>query len=65
MWVSARWAVAPEGQGDNDLFVNSPGPPHPPNSSGNIRPQSSQLAEPLWTDHGVKSGMSARELIST
>ena len=34
------------------------------NSSGNIRPQSSQLAEPLWTDSGVKSVFSERELIS-
>ena len=25
------------------------------NLSGNIRPQSSQLAEPLWTDPGIKS----------
>ena len=33
--------------------------------SGNIRPQSSQLAESLWTDPGIKSGISARELIST
>ena len=33
--------------------------------SGNIRPQSSQLAEPLWTDSGIKSGISVRELIST
>ena len=35
------------------------------NSSGNTRPQSSQLAEPLWTDRGLKSGVSVRELIST
>ena len=35
------------------------------NSSGNIRPQSSQLAEPLWTDPGVNSGISLCELIST
>ena len=35
------------------------------NLSGNTRPQSSQLAEPLWTDPGVKSGISVRELIST
>ena len=35
------------------------------NSSGNIRPQSSQFAEPLWTDPGIKSGINARELIST
>ena len=35
------------------------------NLSGNIRPQSSQLAEPLWTDPGIKSGISVRELIST
>ena len=33
--------------------------------SGNIRPQSSQLDEPLWTDPGLKSGLSVRELIST
>ena len=26
------------------------------NSSGNSWPQSSQLAEPLWTDPGLKSG---------
>ena len=35
------------------------------NLSGNIRPQSSQLSEPLWTDLGVKSGISVLELIST
>ena len=35
------------------------------NSSGNTRSQSSQLAEPLWTDPGLKSGISVRELIST
>ena len=33
--------------------------------SGNTRSQSSQLAEPLWTDPGLKSGISARELILT
>ena len=33
-------------------------------SSGNTRSQSSQLAEPLWTDPGLKSGISVRELIS-
>ena len=27
--------------------------------------QSSQLAEPLWTDPGLKSGISLHELIST
>ena len=32
--------------------------------SGNIRPQSSQLAVPLRTDPGLKSGISVRELIS-
>ena len=31
---------------------------------GTFRPQSSQLAEPLWTDPGIKSGISVRELIS-
>ena len=35
------------------------------NLSGNTRPQSSQLAEPLWTDPGVKSGISMHEIIST
>ena len=35
------------------------------NSSGNIRSQSSQLAEPLWTDPGLKCGISVRELIFT
>ena len=33
--------------------------------SGNTRSQSSQLAEPLWTDSCLKSGISLRELIST
>ena len=33
--------------------------------SENIQPQSSQLAEPLWTDPGIKSGISVRELIFT
>ena len=35
------------------------------NSSGNTRSQSSQLAEPLWTDPGLKSEISVRELIFT
>ena len=35
------------------------------NSSGNTRLQSSQLAEPLWTDPGLEGGISFRELIST
>ena len=35
------------------------------NSSENTRSQSSQLAEPLWTDPGLKSGISVRKLIST
>ena len=29
------------------------------------RPQTSQLAEPLWTDLGVKSGIGVHEMIST
>ena len=41
---------------ENELTRNSP---------GNTRPQSSQLAEPLWTDLGVKRGISARKLISS
>ena len=35
------------------------------NSSANKRSQSSQLAEPLWTDPGLKSGISVRYLIYT
>ena len=35
------------------------------NTSGNTRPQSSQLAEPLWTDPGIKNGISVREQISS
>ena len=35
------------------------------NLSENTRPQSSQLADPLWTDSGIMSGISVRELIST
>ena len=35
------------------------------NSSGNTRLQSSQLAEPLWTDPELKSGISSREPLST
>ena len=35
------------------------------NSSGNTRPQSSQLSEPLWVDLGLKSGNSGRDLLST
>ena len=33
--------------------------------SGDIRPQSSQLVEPLWTDPGLKSGISVPDLIFT
>ena len=32
---------------------------------GIIRPQSSQLSEPLWSDPGIKSGISVRKLMST
>ena len=35
------------------------------NSSANTQLQSSQLAEPLWTDPSLKSGLSVRKLIST
>ena len=35
------------------------------NLSGNIQPQSSQLAEPLWIDPVIENGISARKLIST
>ena len=35
------------------------------NSSGNTRSLSSQLAEPLWTDPGIKNAISVPELFST
>ena len=35
------------------------------NLSGNTQPQSSEFAEPLWTDPGLNSGINVRELIST
>ena len=35
------------------------------NSSGNTRLQSSQLAEPPWTDFGLKSKITLHELTST
>ena len=35
------------------------------NLPGNTWPQSSHLAEPLWPDPGLKSGISVRELIPT
>ena len=35
------------------------------NSSGFTRSQSSQLAEPLWTDTGLNCGTGVREQIST
>ena len=35
------------------------------NSSGNTWSQLSQPAEPLWSDPGIKSRISSRELIST
>ena len=35
------------------------------NLTWNIRSQSSQLAEPLWTDPGIKSEISVRDLNST
>ena len=33
--------------------------------TGTFGSQSSQLAEPLWIDRGIKSGISVCELIST
>ena len=35
------------------------------NSSENTQSLLSQIAEPLWTDPGLKSGISVHELIST
>ena len=40
----------------NELINNLP---------GNTQPQLSQLAEPLWTDPGLKSGISARANLHT
>ena len=44
---------------------NLPGKELTFHSSGNTRSQSFQLAEPLWTDPSLKSGINLRELIST
>ena len=35
------------------------------NLSGNAQPQSSQVAGPLWTGPGLKSGIGTRELTCT
>ena len=35
------------------------------NWSGNTRSKPSQLAKPLWTEPGLKNGISLRDLIST
>ena len=42
---------------------NLPGNELTCNLLGNIRPESFQLDEPLWTDSAINSGISARELI--
>ena len=47
------------------LYGNLSGNEHTRNSSGNTWSQSSQLAEPLWFDPGLKKGISVRELFST
>ena len=44
---------------------NLPGNELTRNSSVNTRSQSSQLAEPLWTDPGIKRGIIVCEPIST
>ena len=53
----------------NDLTCNSSGNTSGNdltcNSSGNTQPHSSQHAELMWTDPGLKSGISVHELIST
>ena len=51
-----QWHVKDPGHSGNELTRNS---------SGNTQPQSSQLAELPWTDLGLKSSNSVRELIST
>ena len=35
------------------------------NSSGNTKPQSSEIAEPLWTDSCLKSAIGVHDVIST
>ena len=44
--------------------ANLPYPLIPAGLSGNIWPQSSQLAEPLWTYPGINSGISVHKLIA-
>ena len=62
-----RWQVTPKHAYTLDPtkseWVDSAALQH--NLSKNSRPQSSRLAEPLWTDPGVKCGIGVRELIST
>ena len=43
---------------DLSIYIYLSGKELTRNSPGNTRPQSSQLAEPLWTDPGLKSGIS-------
>ena len=59
--VKSEWAdhAAVQARGNlsgNELTHNLP---------GNIQPQSSQFAVPLWTDPSIKSGISVHDLIFT
>ena len=54
----SEWAVQAQ---CGNLFING----FTRNVLGNTRPRSSQLAEPVWTDPGLKSEICVRELIST
>ena len=54
-WTKTNWKASTHRKGCQPIYLHE----------GNIGPQSSQLAEPLWTDPGLKRGISVRELIST
>ena len=62
----ADYAAVREQCGNLPGNAHSISPLHPPTSnlSGNVRPQSSQLAGSLWTGAGVESGVSVHELVS-
>ena len=67
-WQECRWQVTPEHAYTHDLTKSewadyAAVQAECRNSYGRTQPQSSQLTEPLWTDPGLESGISVRNLI--
>ena len=60
--TKSEWA---DYDADQPRYGNPTGNELTRNSSGYTQPQSSQLAEPLWTGPGLKNGISVRERIPT